>query len=159
MKTFSVIALLCLLGIGVDFDAKAQLVSHDFESLDSLLSVEERKVVVFIETDWCKFCQQMKNTTFQNEEVVTSLNSNFYFVRLNGESKDDITFSGHTFKYKPNGATTGVHELAEELGTIEGKLNFPTLSVLNAQNEIVFQHGGLLETDALLAVLRELISN
>ena len=127
-----------------------------FAELDAAMAQEKRIVVAFIHTDWCKICQQMKSTTFHNEQVIQTLNDHFYFVDLNAESTDDITFSGHTFQFKPTGANTGVHELAEQLGTINGELNFPTISILNPQTEIIFQHGGYLDTQEMLAVLNEL---
>ena len=98
----------------------------------------------------------MKSTTFKNDSVVNVLNKLFYVVDLNAESKTDITYGGYEFKFKPTGSDTGIHELAEQLGMINGKLDFPTVSVLNAKNEIVFQNGGLLQTDELLAVLMAL---
>ena len=38
----------------------------------------------------------------------------------------------------------GIHEWALELASVDGKITYPTLAVFNAQNEILFQHGGLL---------------
>tara|TARA_B100001059_G_scaffold94113_1_gene93374 strand:- start:1302 stop:1772 length:471 start_codon:yes stop_codon:yes gene_type:complete len=134
----------------------AQLNTVSFAELDTLQKGEQRNVVVFIHTDWCKYCLQMKGTTFRNDSVVNVLNKLFYVVDLNAESKKDITYGGHEFKFKPTGSNTGIHELAEQLGLINGKLDFPTVSVLNAKNEIVFQNGGLLQTDELLAVLMAL---
>ena len=134
----------------------AQLNTVSFTELDSLQKVEQRNVVVFIHTDWCKYCLQMKSTTFRNDSVVNVLNKLFYVVDLNAESKKVITYGGYEFKFKPTGSNTGIHELAEQLGMINGKLDFPTVSVLNAKNEIVFQNGGFLQTDELLAVLMAL---
>ncbi len=134
----------------------AQLRRVSFAELDSLQRVEQRNVLVFIQTDWCKYCLHMKSTTFRNDSVVNVLNKLFYVVDLNAESKTDITYGGYEFKFKPTGSDTGIHELAEQLGMINGKLDFPTVSVLNAKNEIVFQNGGLLQTDELLAVLMAL---
>jgi thioredoxin-related protein len=99
----------------------------------------------------------MENTTFSDDSLINKLNQHFYFVKLDAETSDSITYSGHTFKFRPTGANTGVHELAEQLGTIDGKLNYPTLTILNRSNEIVFQYSGVLEADALLAGLNKLV--
>ena len=137
-------------------NSHAQLQTIEFDQLDSLHVMEQKYALVFIHTDWCKYCDQMKNTTFKNDSVIDVLNNNFYFIDLNAESTEDIYYGGHTFRYKPTGVNTGVHELAEQLGTIDGKMNYPTISIINTQNEIVFQYGGLLKTDELLAVLKKL---
>lgn len=109
-----------------------------FEQIDSLQKIEKRNVVVFIHTDWCKYCQTMQNTTFKNDSIVHKLNNQFYFIDLNAEQKRDIVFNGHTFKYKPTGANTGIHELAEQLATVDNKVAYPTLCFLNPTNEIIF---------------------
>ena len=115
-----------------------------FDQLDSLQTIKQKKVVVFIHADWCKYCHQMRNTTLDDERVINLLNSHFYFIDLNAESKKVMSYSGETFKYKPSGGNTGVHELAEQLGEIDGKLNYPTISIINYKNEIIFQYGGLM---------------
>ncbi len=98
----------------------------------------------------------MKNTTFQNNEMINTLNNNFYFIDLDAETKEDINYKNYIFRYKPTGTNTGVHELAEQLGTIKGKMNYPTISIINAKNEILFQYGGFMTAKELLVVLEEL---
>lgn len=134
----------------------AQLQAVSFAQLDSLQTVEQRPVVTFIHTDWCKYCLQMRHTTLNNDSVISVLNTLFYFIDLNAESKKDISYGGHEFTFKPTGSDTGVHELAEQLGMINGKLDYPTVSVINARNEILFQHGGVLKMNELLTVLMEI---
>ena len=157
MRAQMIIVCIAFAAIVFSFNkGHAQLHRVSFAELDSLQRVDQRNVLVFIQTDWCKYCLRMKSTTFRNDSVVNVLNKLFYVVDLNAESKTDITYGGYEFKFKPTGSDTGIHELAEQLGMINGKLDFPTVSVLNAKNEIVFQNGGLLQTDELLAVLMAL---
>jgi thioredoxin-related protein len=137
---------------------EAQLKTIRFEQLDSLQQAETRPVVVLISTDWCTYCTRMKLSTFKEEHVVKQLNESVYFVSLNAEEKKDVRFHGHTFKYKPTGVKTGVHELAEQLGRINGQLTYPTFCVLNTDREIIFQHVGYLsakELSRILSVLRK----
>ncbi len=134
----------------------AQIKTTQFEQLDSLLKEEKRPVVVFLHTSWCTYCSTMKNTTFINEGVVELLNQKFYFVSLDIEEKNDISFRGHTFKYKPTGSTTGVHELAEQLGTINGELAYPGTCFLNADCEIIYQREGYIQSKELLNILKKI---
>ena len=154
LKTIS--CVLSLVGIFLLNTAYAQLHEVAFEELDSLLLQQDKNIVVFIHTDWCKFCKKMEATTFNNDSVITLLNEQFYFVKVNGETKKDIRFRNRTFSFKPSGGSSGIHELAEQLGTIKGQLNYPTISIVNKQNEIIFQYGGYLDAQALLAVLHSL---
>lgn len=75
----------------------SQLQNYSFSKLDSLQKTTQKNIVIFIHTDWCKFCQSMKNTTFKNKEIIKQLNEKFWFADLNAEEKQDIIFNGHTF--------------------------------------------------------------
>ena len=134
----------------------AQLHSVSFEQIDSLQTIEKRKTIVFIQTDWCQFCHAMKNTTFKNETIITELNAGFYFVDFNAEEKRTVVFNKTTFQFKPTGNTSGTHELAIALGTINKQLNFPVLCVLNSENEIIFLHSGYLKPKELKLILAKL---
>ncbi|WP_422359809.1 thioredoxin family protein [Reichenbachiella sp.] len=131
----------------------AQPAAYTFDQLDSLQQASERNVVVFIHTDWCKFCQTMKNTTLQNQEVESLLNENFWFISLNAEYRGDIILAGRTFSFKPTGAGTGVHELAEELGRQQGELSYPSLCILDSDLQILFQYDQLMSVRQMKEVL------
>ncbi len=136
----------------------AQLHSVSFEQIDSLQNVEKRKTIIFIQTEWCQFCHAMKNTTFKNEAIINQLNDAFYFIDFNAEEKRTVVFNKTSFQFKPTGNTSGTHELAIALGTIDKQLNFPVLCVLNSENEIIFMHSGYLnpkEFKLILAKLKE----
>lgn len=132
-----------------------QLNVMTFQQLEERQSNGPKNVIVFIHTDWCNYCDAMQNTTFKNKEVIEKLNKDFYVVTLNAEGKNDILFAGKTFRYKPTGIKTGIHELAEELGTINGKMSYPTIVILSPQSEIIFQYSGLLKTSELLEVINQ----
>jgi thioredoxin-related protein len=125
---------------GITSTGFCQLKSITFEEIESLQQIQKRKIIVFIHTDWCQFCQRMKTTTFKNKEIIEKLNSEFYFIDFNAEEKRDISFHNQTFKYKPSGNNVGVHELALELGTINNQIVYPVLCVLNEKNEIILQY-------------------
>ncbi|KFF19448.1 thioredoxin family protein [Flavobacterium hydatis] len=131
--------ILIILFLGITSTGFAQLSFYSFEQIDSLQQIQKRKVIVFIHTDWCKYCQAMKNSTFKNETIITQLNNNFYFVDFNAEEKRTIHFNNQTFNYKPNGNSSGVNELAIQLGTVNNQITYPIVCVLNPENEIIFQ--------------------
>lgn len=133
----------------------AQLNMVQFKQIDSLKTIEKRPVIVFIHTDWCKYCQVMKAKTFKNQQVVLLLNSKFYFVDFNAEEKRKIKFNNAIFNFKPNGNSSGVHELALQLGTINGQINYPTLCILNDKYEIIFQFNSFMNAKDLLEILEK----
>lgn len=131
----------------------AQLNTYSFREVEQLQKVVPKPVIVFLYTDWCKYCQTMKNTTFKDEQIIQTLNESFYFIIFNAEQREDVLFLGSTFKYKPTGFKIGVHELAAQLGTVNGKVSYPTLSILNPDFEIIFQHNQFLSAKDLSRIL------
>jgi hypothetical protein len=98
----------------------------------------------------------MQNTTLKNDTITQKINTQLYFVDLNAEEKEDIKFNGHLFKYKPSGLNTGIHELAEQLATMENKISYPTICFLNTKNEIIFQYNQFINATDLSNVLKVL---
>ena len=151
-----VLVLLFLTSPACSYGQKPE--TFTFQQVDSLQKREKKPVLVFIHTSWCNYCEAMEQATFQNGEVKELLEKNFYFIDLNAEEKQDIRVQGQTFRYRPTGAGAGQHELAQELGTIDGKISFPTLCFLNADYEIIYQQPGFLTAKQLIEMLKALES-
>ena len=133
----------------------AQLKIYSFEEAEKLSKESPKPFVVFIHTSWCKYCRMMENSTFKNSEIITLLNDNYYFVSLDAEQKQDIYFRNHTFKFKPNGQNTGIHELATALATINSQVVYPTITILEADYSILFQKHSFINTKELLVILEK----
>ncbi len=129
---------------------------YKFEELEELQKKEKRKVIVFIHASWCKFCLKMENMTFKDPKIITLINDQFYFVSFDGESREDVVYQGRTYRFKPNGTNSGIHELTEELARIDGMINYPSVCVLENAREIKFQYGGYMDQKSMLAVLNSL---
>ena len=153
-----VIIILVYMLLAIPQITMAQLHSFSFEQLDSLQEVEERPIAVFIHTDWCKYCNAMLNTTFKSEAVQISLNQSFYYVELNAENKNEIRFRNRVFKFKPTGNDLGIHELAEQLAMLNGRVNYPTMCFLNSDFEIVFQYSEFVDAGKMIEGLNELLN-
>ncbi|MBD0725149.1 thioredoxin [Flavobacterium sp. L1I52] len=133
----------------------AQLKSYTFEEAEQLTKENPKRIVVFIHTNWCKYCKMMENSTFKNPEIISILNDNFYFVTLDAETKTDISFENHTFKFQPTGQNTGIHELATALATIDGQVVYPTLTILDSDYSILFQKHSYLKAAELITILEK----
>ena len=124
-----------------------------FEEVEEIHQQIPKPILVFLYTDWCTICFGMKKTTFKNRKVIQLLNEKFYFIKLNAEEKQDITFLGKIFTYKPTGINTGMHELAVELGTIKKTIIYPTTIILNTVFEIDAQLTGLYNARKMIGIL------
>lgn len=134
---------------------KGTLTVHSFSEVEILQKETPKPMVVFIHTDWCKICHGMEKSTFENPKVIKLLNESFYFVKLNGEEKKDITFLGKTFAFKPTGTNTGTHELAIELATVNNKISYPTTTILDTDFSIVLQLEGFTNKSKMLSILEK----
>jgi thioredoxin-related protein len=152
---FGMLYFLFLLGsLLLSEKSHAQLKTYQFEQIDSLQIIQKRKVIVFIHTDWCKYCQAMKNTTFKNKEVIMLLNNYFYFLELNAEEKKTILFKGKQFLYKSTGNQVGTHDLSKELALINGQISYPTLCFIDDNAEILARQNGFIMSSKFIAFLK-----
>ena len=134
----------------------AQIKKYHFNQVDSLQKVEKRKLLVFIHTDWCRYCEGMNNITFKNKEVANIIENDFYFIELNAEEKNDIVFNGYIYVYKRTGTSTGLHQLAGQLATIDKEIAYPTLCFLNEKSEIIYQLKNYIKAKELSFILKHL---
>ena len=127
MRFVTVILLL------VSVYAKAQINWISFEELPEKMREQPKKVFIFLETDWCKFCKMMKLTTFEDTAVINKLNKDYYCLRFNAESKKEVSFLGKKYAYNTSGEFVGKHQLAVFLGKNNNQLQFPTSVFLDEQ--------------------------
>lgn len=131
----------------------SQLRTYQFEDLDSLQKVEQKNVLIFIHTDWCKYCQMMKSSTLKAKEVIDKMNKDYYFVSHDGEEKRDIFVGGKVFSYIPSGINTGIHQLTKEIATVDKNISYPTICIINHQKDIIFQHNAYLGIKEFMTIL------
>ncbi|WP_298349705.1 thioredoxin family protein [Runella sp.] len=153
MKKIIVIVMFSWFGLH-SLEVEAQTIQWtSFDNLTDSLRKERRPLLVFIHTDWCKYCKMMEVKTFTDPLIVNTLNRSFYCLDLNAEEALSLTFLNKKYKFKPSGVNTGIQELAEILGTENGKLSYPTTVFfdqnLQVQNRVV----GALEAKQLLKLL------
>lgn len=134
---------------------KKTLNTYTFSEIEKLHQQKPKPIVIFTYTDWCKICLGMKKKTFKKKEIINLLNDKFYFVKFNAEQKEDITFLGKTFVYKPSGNNTGIHELAIALASIEGKISYPTTTILNPKLEIDLQIDSFINSKKMKSILNK----
>lgn len=132
-----------------------QLPWTSFDSLEHLMRVEAKPVMVFIRTDWCKICALQEQTTFKDSAVIRAMANNYYCLQLDAAEKALISFLGRDYGYRPSGVSDGIHELAELLASDQGRLVYPTTTFLSEKFEIAYTHRGLLKSEELKEILEE----
>jgi thioredoxin-related protein len=104
------------------------------------LKKEPRPVLIDLYTDWCGWCKVMDRKTYANQNVIQYLNEKFYVVKLNAETKADLTWKGKVYRYN---AAYKTNELAISL--TNGDLSYPTTIFLPTDNSAPQTIAGMIE--------------
>ncbi|GGG30974.1 hypothetical protein GCM10011532_13060 [Christiangramia forsetii] len=104
-----------------------------FEDLEDSLKVKAKPVVLYFYTDWCVYCKKMDKNAFRDPEVISTVNQDFYAVKMNAESTEPVDFEGQTFiNEQAKVQRNGVHQIPQMLATREDKpISFPVVMVLD----------------------------
>lgn len=100
---------------------------HTFTELNAE-GHQNKKVIIFIYADWCKWCKQMNESVFPSQEISQLVNSNYYAIKLNGEKDQQIEFKGKTYNLKKEGENV-FHEITEEFN--KGNIAYPSIVILD----------------------------
>lgn len=122
-----------------------------------------KKLMIYIYTDWSAWNKRMEDSTMVNGAVIKNLTQNFHCIKLNAETRDDIEYNGHTFKFfqptdaagKPNGR--GWHELADAL--LDGGKEYPSMVYFDEEMNMIMQSPGFKEPTRLLHELAFVAGN
>ena len=123
---------------------------YTIEEAEKLNKQEPRKIMIDVYTDWCGWCKKMDKETFEHPVIAEYINKNFYPVKLDAESKEEITFNGNTFKYVAQGSR-GYHELAA--GLLNGKMSYPSIAYMNEKLELLGAIPGFYTPDRIEPLL------
>ena len=92
-------------------------------------NTDQKKILVDVYTDWCKWCKVMDDKTFSDPEVSQFLAKNFHVAKFNAEQKESLQFNGKNYSFIQNGKR-GQHEFAIDI--LDGRLAFPSLVVFDS---------------------------
>ncbi len=123
----------------------AESIPNEFELPDKILwlnldeaetkSLEaNRKVMLFLYTDWCIWCKKMEKTTFKDETIANYINSKFLPAKFDAENEKVVEFQNKNYAFQ-DVEPRGVHELAMEL--MGGRITYPTIAFFDENWQLI----------------------
>lgn len=158
MKTifFLTIFVFCLL-FKVRSQSEDGLVKWlNFKEAQELNKKQPKPFLVDIYTDWCGWCKHMMKTTYSNPNLASYINTFFYPVKFNAETKDTIEYNGKI--YKPTSpAPKTAHELAVKF--LGNSLSYPSTIFISNNFEYNLLSQGYLEDKKIEPLLIYTLEN
>ncbi|AWW29324.1 thioredoxin family protein [Echinicola strongylocentroti] len=122
-----------------------------FEQLEDSLEIAPKKVFIDFYTDWCTYCKKMDKKVFTDPEVISTINSTYYAVKMDAESRDTVHFDGQALiNRQATDNRPGIHEMALLLGSRNGKFTPPTLILLDEDFRVIDRRFAYLYSKELL---------
>jgi thioredoxin-related protein len=107
---------------------------YSIEEAIKLNEKNPKKIFVDVFTDWCGWCKTMDKNTFSNPQIAEYLNKYYYPVKLNAESKQDITYKGKVYKNNGTG-TRATHDFA--IALLNGQLSYPSVVYMDGESKLL----------------------
>lgn len=145
---FTLTLFICL---ACSAQSHAQINWLTWEEAQAKNKVEPRKFIVDVYTQWCGWCKKMDKATFQQQEISSYINKNYYAIKFDAETKTDIQFKDKPFKYVRQGSS-GYHQLAAEITF--GKLSYPTIVFLDEHLNVIQPIPGYKDAHSLDKIMK-----
>ena len=131
----------------------------NIEDLDALMAKEAKKVMIFFYRPGCPYCEEMKNTSLTDPNIIKLINDNFYAVMFDGRSKEATVLNGITYSNKEqNIDVPSNHDLHQALvDPYNDKIYWPSTVFLNENYQKLRSYPGLQKPAQLPRVLQNMI--
>lgn len=128
----------------------------NFKEAQEKNKVVERPFLIDVYTDWCGWCKHMMKTTYSNPNIAAYINTNFYPVKFNAETKDTVEFNG--IRYKPTSKEPKTpHELAIKF--LGNSLSYPSTLFITNNYQYNLLTQGYLEDKKIEPLLVFMVEN
>ena len=105
-----------------------------FEEAVQLTKQNPKRILLDVYSEGCGWCKKMDTLTFNQPFIASYIKEQFYPVRLDAHSKEEIKYNEKVYKYHKSGRG-GYHELAAEI--LKGRMSYPTVVFLDEEFNVI----------------------
>jgi len=120
---------------------------------------EPRKIIMDMYTTWCGPCKLLDKNTFQNKDVTTYINKNYYAVKFNAEGNTDVTFKEKKYSNPNFDASKKGRNSQHEFAGLLGVQAYPTIVFLDENGGLIAPIPGYKTPNQLEIYLKLFASN
>ncbi len=121
----------------------------NMEEVTAKMKTSPRPVLIDLYTNWCYWCKMMDKKTYNNPKVISYINSHFYAVKLNAETKDTVVWNSKRYQYSDRNK---VNEFA--LFVTNGQLEFPNTIIFPELQKAPASIPGFMEPKEIEVILK-----
>lgn len=128
-----------------------------FEEAFELNKKQPKPFIVDVYTDWCGWCKHMIKTTYSNPDIANYINTYFYPVQFDAESKDTIEYLGTKYINQSPEKKRSVHQLAYKL--LGQNQSYPSTVFLGNNLQFTLLTSGYLDVKKIEPLLVYMVEN